>query len=274
MQGLAGSRGLVRGAGALALALLLVAGCKRENKAKRRVEASAANSAALPAASPSAAQDASAESTGKPRCPKPDAGRSSIDDFEDADSGTGLFPGEGGSWFIATDKTKGGRVSPAEGPANPARLEQQRCGSVFAMHFSGDGLREWGAVLAATFRYDQKSMPVDLSAYAGVVFWLRAGPSHAGLLRFDVDDGFTHRDGGQCSEAADAERRCWNSFGFEMPVLGDDWEEHRIRFDSLTQKFPESEPRPLDLKNVHRVSFKASPGNSFDVWIDDVALFR
>jgi len=196
-----------------------------------------------------------------------------IDDFEDGDAALSAVSGRNGSWFVATDHTAGGRMIPAEGPANATRLAPPRCDSLFGLHFEGTGFVQWGTVVAATLRFEQRAQPLDLSAYQGVRFWVRVGPAHQGVLRFNVDDVTTHADAGHCRVNDSGAHACWNSFGIDMPLLTADWQEKRVDFASLKQRVGASPPAVLDASRVYRLSFKTSPGNAFDVWIDDVSLY-
>lgn len=196
-----------------------------------------------------------------------------IDDFEDGDAALAVVAGRNGSWFVATDRTPSARTIPAEGPANATRLAPARCDSLFGLHFEGAGFVQWGTVIAATLRFDQRAQPVDLSAYQGVRFWVKVGPTHQGVVRFNVDDVTTHADGGRCRVNDSGAHACWNSFGVDMPLLLADWQEKRVDFASLKQRVSASPPAALDASRVYRLSFKTSPGNAFDVWIDDVSLF-
>jgi hypothetical protein len=210
-----------------------------------------------------------------PPCQRPKPAPSALlDDFEDGDGTLSLTSGRNGSWFIATDGTNGAKSRPGVGPANPERLVPARCDSLFGLHFSGQGFVTWGAVAGAVLHFEKRSQPVDLSQYRGIAFWIKRGFQHAGVLRLNLDDAATHPDGGQCSEPVVSGRTaCWNSYGLDMPLLSEDWEERRVLFSELTQKIPEPSPRPLDTAHVHRISIKASPGNTFDVWLDDISLF-
>lgn len=196
-----------------------------------------------------------------------------IDDFEDGDAALSIVSGRNGSWFVATDRTPAARTTPAEGPGNPTRLDPARCDSLFGLHFEGAGFVQWGTVVAATLRYDQRAQPVDFSAFQGVRFWVRVGPKHQGVVRFNVDDVTTHADAGRCRTNDSGAHACWNSFGIDMPLLSADWQEKRVDFASLRQRVSASPPAALDAAHVYRLSFKTSPGNAFDVWIDDLSLF-
>jgi hypothetical protein len=207
------------------------------------------------------------------RCGAAPAPTDLVDDFEDGD---GILPKIGsrnGSWYIATDGTVGAVVRPPLGSANPEHLVPPRCQSNFAFHFNGRGFTTWGAVLGLNFRFDQEVLPVDLSAYRGIRFWARAGEQNGCALRVAIDDASTHPSGGRCSKIVGHERPCWNSFGVDISALSRDWSELFIPFSDLTQKGTEPAPTPLDLTHTYQLTFKMSPANPFDVWIDDVALF-
>jgi hypothetical protein len=94
------------------------------------------------------------------------------------------------------------------------------------------------------------------------------------VLRVSIDDASTHPGGGVCTRATAPGDECWNAFGVDLPVLSGSWQQHFLRFDEMTQKGPREVPGKLDSKRVYLISFKASPGNLFDVWIDDVGLFK
>ncbi|HWA71997.1 MAG TPA: hypothetical protein VG937_06685 [Polyangiaceae bacterium] len=208
-------------------------------------------------------------------CSEPASDRLSlIDDFEDGD---GILPRVGdrnGSWYVATDGTLGASVRPPVGMANPERLFPARCNSNFAIHFAGRGFDTWGAVIGLNLRFERQVQPADVSAYKGLRFWTRANEYNYGVLRINLDDGATHPVGGVCSKATAKGEECWNSYTFEMPVLSREWEQHFVRFEEMTQKIPREKPTPADLSHVYLIGFKVSPGNTFDLWLDDVGLFK
>jgi hypothetical protein len=128
--------------------------------------------------------------------------------------------------------------------------------------------------LGATLRFDKTALPADLSGYRGIRFWIRATEAHSGVLRVGVDDASTHPNGGRCARATAPGEECWNAFSVDLPTLSEEWEQHFIAFDKLTQKHPRAVPAVIDLKQIYLISFRASPGNTFDLWLDDVGLFR
>jgi len=198
-----------------------------------------------------------------------------LDNFEDGDNTTIPLQGGTGTWFVSTDGTKDGIVHPAAGPANPERLQPQRCNSTFALHLKGQGFATWGAIVSVTPRFQRKAQPANLSEYRGIRFWVRAGSSQLGAVRFKIDDVSTHPDGGRCTaDAGESGGGCWNAFGVDMSTIDGNWEEKIVPFDSLTQSVPESTPRALDRANIYTIGFRLSPGNPFDLWIDDPAFYK
>lgn len=252
--------------------LLSGSACKREHKKER----AATPTSEEPEMSEPPALTASAVVVDpRPRCPQPSADSLElIDDFEDGDNALPRLAGRSGNWYVATDGTRGGTVRPATGPANPERLRPPHCDSNFAIHFAGSGFTTWGAVLGATLRFDKTALPADLSGYTGIRFFARASESHTGVLRVSIDDASTHPNGGTCARTTAPGEECWNAFSIDLPSLSEDWEQHFIHFDKLAQNSPRSVPILPNLKQVYVISFKASPGNTFDLWLDDVGLFR
>lgn len=263
--------GGVRSRAGFALVLCGIAACSKAPPARQQVP-SVSQGPTAPVESESSAPGAAPPTP--PPCP-PSAAvppEQMLDNFEDGDSELLPFAGRNGAWFVANDQTPGASIHPAAGPANPERLEVPRCSSLFALHFTGDGFVSWGAVIGVTLRFDKAPLAVNWSNYRGIHFWVRSTEKRAGVLRFNVDDAQTHPNGGRCYKPVTKEKDCWNSFGIDLPVLSADWEERTIGFDSLTQKYPVPSPTQLDLTQIYRISFKTSPGNPFDLWIDDVSL--
>lgn len=204
---------------------------------------------------------------------EPEAG-DLLDDFEDGDN---LLPRVGernGSWYIAGDGTVGASIRPPVGSATPERIVPPRCQSNFGIHFAGRGFAAWGAVLGLNLRFDQAVLPTDLSGYRGIRFWARASEQNGCALRVGIDDASTHPNGGTCSKMAGQGHPCWNSFGVDIPTLRPDWAELFIPFNALTQKNVEPAAAPLDLSHTYQLTFKVSPTNPFDIWIDDVGFYR
>jgi len=246
------------------LLALALTGCGKTEPRKK--------AAPPPEAEASAAPAPEAKSPPPDPCERP-PGLLVLDNFEDGDNTAIPLQGGTGGWFISTDGTANGVIYPPLGPANPERLQPPRCGSSFALHLRGQGFRTWGAVVSVTPRFQRKAQPVNLGEYRGMRFWVRAGNGQLGALRLKIDDANTHPDGGRCA-ADGGSGGCWNAFGIDMPTIDADWQEKVVLFDSLTQSIPESAPQALDRANIYTIGFRVSPGNPFDIWIDDPSFFR
>jgi hypothetical protein len=188
----------------------------------------------------------------------------SIDDFEDGNSQVNLEGGREGYWWQAKDE-KGSSIGPA--PFVPS--ESGGSGSELSLHVEGqtvpgntaDGF--WGAEFG--FNFLGKG-PYNASKYVGIAFKARIGGGTARSVRFNVGDINTHKDGNICAT-------CWNHFG-KVLTLTPEWKEYRILFTDLRQEDYWGNPRPpaITPSQLFNGEFKIGPGQTFDLWVDDMYL--
>lgn len=176
-----------------------------------------------------------------------------------------------------------GQVGPDPGAPVEATApaETADCRSGNAVHLQGGGYVTYGpnfgwSVGAAA------ADAIDVSAYNGVSFWARAG-SGTQKLQVMVYDTHTY-------PVAEQElRRCVEAIGSDIPaagtgcyngghserVLGSEWHFYTLDFDELKQdtwgaQSPGGRP---DLQRIMRVELKLPLGDSFDIWVDNLAWF-
>lgn len=187
-----------------------------------------------------------------------------VDDFEDGNNQLTLDGGRDGYWWPKVD-TAGSTLQPTPF----ASSEDAGDGSDGAMHVfgktvSGDPTLAWGAGFGVNLR-DQTAI-YDGSRYAGVSFKAKVGPGASNSVRFNVGDINTHPAGKMCTA-------CWNHFGKNM-ILTTEWKEYKVTFSELRQKPDWGAPRPpsIEPSKLVELDWSIDPGQTYDIWIDDVAF--
>ncbi len=179
-------------------------------------------------------------------------------------------------FYTNSDGTDGSEVDPPAGSSSPAAtdIEGGRCGtSSRAFRMTGEGLRIWGMVFGWNFRDGTR----DLSAYDGISFWARRGSEDSGRsLFFSVFDPWT--DSGsefsehQCdSESETLSEKC-DAYGTGVG-LDENWRHFAIPFSALRQRGFGVATDELEVEEIIGFNWAAEKGQ-WDVWLDDVALFR
>lgn len=185
-----------------------------------------------------------------------------VDDMDHVEKGYPTLPTVSSAFFWPWPASRSGAVaignwfvsSPPgiEGDAHIDDIVPPRNDSKKACHVTGSGL-ERGTNLWAQLRHPEGS-PVDLSAYSGVAFWARLD-SPSGKLVVAMDPR------GYAFFAA-------QSAGSPLPArtlsVSGQWEKFVLSFDDLGLTTPAA---------AASIDFVAGEGGeSFDLWIDDLAL--
>lgn len=159
----------------------------------------------------------------------------------------------------------------------PAELiPEGRCDSRYALHLSGGPFYEWGGILAFPF-----APVIDARAWDGVAFWARVRSGTRTELRVavshpDTDPTFVDPNTGEprCAESTTIDEYSEGCDPFGAFVnLTLDWQLFLVPFDEMRQRGFGHTASALDLGSLRRVAFEYGQG-SWDVWIDDVSLYR
>lgn len=198
----------------------------------------------------------------------------------------------GKGWFLfANPDDKAGSTMPAAGD-NISAAEimcptSGRCGSSFAQHVSGSGFTSYGPSLSQDFLYKDGmtmkvvGMPIDASAYAGVMFWARKGDSAgaAPTLRLIVNDVTTHELGGVCDPAAAPgsggamSEACWDGWMTER-ALPSTWTLVKVPFTVMKQGGFGMKGEGIQTDKLYGLTFQMPNMAAFDFWIDDVSFYK
>jgi hypothetical protein len=200
-----------------------------------------------------------------------------IDDFEDGNARLPAIGGRQSDWWITTDETPNGTVTPPPGAAPPERIIGGRCDSLYAQRYSGQGFEAWGTVMSVSLRYEEGTGDVaqDLSAFRGLRFWARVGELNTAKMRIGVHDVSTHPNGGICDpDTLEVGTQCYDSFGTDISPLGKGWQEYAIHFDRLEQREFGVPGYEIDTSQIYQIDFTAPQGTIFDFWVDDIWLFE
>jgi len=203
-----------------------------------------------------------------------------VDDMEDGDALVLYRGGRTGVWYTYHDKTAG-TLNPDEGTTvTMETIPGGRCGvSNRAMRVTGSKFSDWGAGFAFDFHYDtsvSKQTAYDVSAYKGVTFWGRIGETSVATIRFGLGDQYSRPEGGHCDVTlSSGPTACYDTLGSSID-LTTTWQRFVLPFDHLQQRaFGLPEPSGLDTTTVMNAEFNIPPSSPvFDIWIDDVALYK
>lgn len=179
-----------------------------------------------------------------------------IDDFEDGDGASAQLEGRGRNWMLSFDFDRAGAV---ERVPVPERLAAVGPHGRYAVHFTGERLLDWGAVLHLPFWPNDC---YDASAYAGLTFWAKGpGRVFVGAREVRVVDV---KWGGTCEE------NCYNVHSKALD-LERVWRHYRIPWAEMLQRGYDMPP--LDPSSIHSIQFLISAADTpFDLWVDDVAF--
>jgi hypothetical protein len=173
--------------------------------------------------------------------------------------------------------------NPYQKPLPADRIQEPRCGSQFAMHIKGGPLMRWGGVMGVQFA----APGLDAGDWEGISFWARVGPESRNPIRMEVSDKYT--DDKVRQEAAnrgeedlsqyclsdaprDRTREGCDKFGVNRS-LSQDWQFFAVKFEEMRQSGWGMAAPYLDKTGLRSVSFMYTTG-IWDIWIDDLSLFR
>ncbi|HEV8548595.1 MAG TPA: hypothetical protein VGQ57_06195 [Polyangiaceae bacterium] len=218
-------------------------------------------------------------------CPDPSSDDPAlvIDDMEDGDAYILAAAGRYGGWWTDGDATTGASMVPAQWSlsnrlAAPELLPEPRCGSLHAMHVTGQGFTDWGAVLGAdlvegtTPNGDSRVLPYDASAYQGVEFYARIGDTSIGTLRYQVSDVNSQPEGGRCTLNGGTSDGCYDSFGVAIN-LDTTWRHYKIPFSGLSQQNFGLPADGVVSNAVYQITFDFPASSVFDFWMDDLKFY-
>ena len=196
-----------------------------------------------------------------------------LDDFEDQDGLLLPLHQRNGPWYVFSDQTKTGTLSPftislvAGEPSHP--------GSASALHLSAKGFTDWGVGVGADLvNLAAKKVAYDVSAYSGIHFYAKVGSGTQSTLKLLVPTTFSDAQGGKCSDAS-TDKRCSDHLFCSVPGLGSTWAEYTCRFADLVQQGFGLPQAGLDPASVYSVQFTVSTKVlAADLWIDDVSFVR
>jgi hypothetical protein len=198
-----------------------------------------------------------------------------IDDVEDGDSLIVPVVGRNGSWWISSDGTAEGTITPPSDAAPPAeRILGNRCQSEYGMRITGQGFTSWGANISITFVYDAGFEPIDVSAFRGVMFWARVGETHTSPVRVQFQDSSTHPDGGVCDATPGSAEECYNGWGIEVVPISTVWRLYQIDFSTLSQRDFGYRADAFDPTAVFGMEWGVMQNTVFDLWLDDIWFYE
>lgn len=176
------------------------------------------------------------------------------------------------NFYVNADGTEGSEVHPPLGTSSPGatEIEGGRCGSSLrGFRMTGEGLRIWGMVFG--FNYFDGTR--DLSEWEGVSFWARRGSGDSGRsLFFSVFDPLTENRGGCCDSDSEVLSEKCDAYGTGVG-LDEEWRHFAIPFSALRQRGFGVATDGLLTSRIVGFNWAADRGN-WDVWIDDIALYR
>lgn len=211
--------------------------------------------------------------------PAPDLKYAKFDMLCDFERGTNLNSALGfNSSFIASaDKSPGGPTFMATSEELPVpRTNPDGTVSKFALHAHADGKNTmWGTAWQATFMSNASS--VDLSDYTGISFWTKSEILPVPTVKFAlVDAGSYAPPSGQLlcdpNDNRPVGNGCYDDYSQKVYPDGE-WRRNDIAFGSMTNG-GWGLLHPFDLTQIFAIKFAMLPSTVYDLWIDDIYLYR
>ena len=180
-----------------------------------------------------------------------------IDDMETPDYMTVRAAGRAGGWWAGGDPTSPGASITPNGDAPAEPIPGGRCGSLHAMHVTGQGFTVW-AVLSVSMGWGSVDggapglLPYDDDFRTGLTFWARIGDTSSNKVRFAVSDKYSRPEGGFCVDGGSMDVACYDTFGVDLTQLDTTWTQYRIPFGGLTQRnFGLPRPKARQQQHLH-----------------------
>ena len=204
-----------------------------------------------------------------------------IDNMEAGGYAILMEGGRNGTWWAGGDAVSPGAAIDPNGNAPSEVIPGGgRCGSLHAMHITGQGFTSWAQV-SASMRYGSVDggasglLPYDAHIRSGVTFWARIGDTSGNKVRLSVSDKYSRPEGGICDASASATTKtaCYDTFGVDLLPLSQTWTQYRVPFGGLGQRgfgLPEDS---LDTSSIYTIQFDFYPSEVFDFWLDDISFY-
>jgi hypothetical protein len=169
---------------------------------------------------------------------------------------------------------------------------QLRWGPQAFIQYDSDPYPPEPTIVVDAKAWDTFQWGLDISDWDGLAFWIKAGsapldtstPTNATLVTgnstfVSVIDPFTNGKpeapgGVRCNTSATSPdpEKC-DEFGFPV-AYSDEWEYKVLPFSKLRQRGFGVHEDHLDLKHIIQLKFNFEVGDYWDVWIDDISLWR
>jgi len=203
-----------------------------------------------------------------------------IDDLEDGNASIRIIaqPLRDGVWDTSNDMSLGGMQTPQPSMFAPVLLgsDAPHSQDSYAAYTKGSGFTGYGAFMNVTMRaWPQyaKTPTYDASAYVGLSFWAKVGPSSTKSLRVRFVSADTDDRGGKCALTGGVNQLCYNHFYEDVPMTTS-WQLHEIRFADFVQTNTGKIYPAIDLAEMYGLEFYFLSGATFEVWIDDLSFIR
>jgi hypothetical protein len=202
-------------------------------------------------------------------------------------SAAGAIPGFWGGWRSSGDPSN--TMTPDPYAYSPLPVPHQTLEGVTSAHaghlachvadlygYCEQAL--WLAQGAGTSSNMTNRIPVDLSAYQGLVFWAMA--SKATRLKVVVENADTDALGGKCGQLDASADQCGDAFSRQV-ALTESWKRFEVKWSELSQDgWGHAAPSgKLDPRTIYLIGFQIDGPQSTtaaavdaDFWIDDVYL--
>jgi hypothetical protein len=154
---------------------------------------------------------------------------------------------------------------------------------VYALHVAGGGYVSYGPNLGWTIGTTSDAAR-DYSQHSGVAFWARTDATEPQVVTLTVQDAYTFPvddvAARRCALAQPGEpapalgTRCWNG-GNTTRTISNEWRLYTADFSELVEQTwgAQSPGGKPDLTRLLSIEFHFPINASFDLWIDDIALF-
>lgn len=200
----------------------------------------------------------------------PPTGVELLDDMEDGNFYLSPSPPRFGYWYVAGDKTTGGKLPKIEELVAP--LLPTREASTEAVHFVASGFTDWGSSLGLSFaNSSNKRTPYDAGNAVAISFWVRGSVAKNAKLRVLFPLTGTDPSGALCGGTDQGD--CLDHFATQISVTPD-WQLITLPFKSLYQAgWGVPLEAGFDAEQMLGIEWTAGVAD-VDIWLDDLALVR
>lgn len=169
------------------------------------------------------------------------------------------MPGAAGSWSTFAEDDALPSLNPRakdalSWTAESTGYESYSCDeNNLAMHIQASGAKSWG--VSFTGKLLASGENVDLSAYAGVVFWAKSSNNSS------LEIAWTNESNENIE------------LGTGTQILGANWKQYKVPFPADTSEEPYPDGFSSSALSIVKLLGRSTSGGALDIWVEDLTLY-